>query len=231
MATPVGVLISLRLVRRSVTRWRELLGAVLLVSAVPSLMILANGGSHFVLADSDIDLAGLRAYGNLVVIVVALGAWAYAVAAPIFASARAEEFELGERVMTLALMRDAERWGIVIAATVLSIGTGVSIALEAASDQLGGAGVDAFDDLTLISIPVVLSALILIVHRWAVAAMAEIHVSVDTRLQQLVEPYRSNGVGRMAAAPLADGGWMFRFVLMMPAIAACLGVALYHLLA
>jgi len=228
IAAPVGVLIAVRLMRRSVTRWKELIAAALMVSAVPSLMILANGGSHFVLADSDIDLARLRAYGNLSGIVVALAAWAYAVGAPIFARARADDHELGKRVLHLALMRDAERWGIIIGAVILSIGTSVSVALEAAADQVGGVG-DGFDELTLISIPVVLSALIFIVHRWAVASMAEMHVSIDARLQNLVEPYKSHGVGKMAAAPLADGGWMFRLILATPAIVACAGVALFHL--
>ena len=38
------------------------------------------------------------------------------------------------------------------------------------------------------------------------------------------EPYASNATGRLAAEPLADGGWGFRLVLALPAIVAVVGV-------
>ncbi len=236
VAAPVGVLITRRLITHSVTRWKELLVAALMVAAVPVLMILSSGGSHLILAETDLSSGEIRAYGNLVAISLALAAWAYGIGAPMFAAPRADDHELGKRVMHLALMRDAERWGIIIAATILSIGTGVSVALAAAGDQWETAnGVASelrehdVDELTLISLPLVMTALLLVGHRWAVSAMAETHVTIDRRLQVLAEPYRSHGVGRMAAAPFADGGWAFRILLAMPVVVATVGVLILRL--
>jgi len=235
VAAPMGALISVRIARRSINRWKEMLAAAAMVAAVPILMILSTGGSHLILNEesSRISHGELRAFGNLLAISIALGTWAYAIGAPIFSEAKAPAHQLGDRVMHLALMRDGERWAIIIASTVLSIGTAVGVALAAAAVQSGavvdGAAAD-FDELQLIALPVVLSALIVVGHRWAVASMAEVHVNIDTALQKLADPYRSHGVGKMAAAPFADGGWAFRFVLMMPVIVALAGIGLYHLL-
>jgi len=227
IAAPVGVLISLRLMRKSTTRWREMIPAGLLVASVPALMIFSSGGGHLELSKNDLSYGELRAFGNLALIVLALAAWAYAVGAPIYATAKAGTHELGERVMQLAMLRDAERWGVIIAATILSIGTGVSVSIAAAVDQKA-VDEQVFNATSVIAVPIVLSAVILVVHRWAVSAMAETHVKISAELDGLAEPYKSNGIGRMAAAPFADGGLAFRFIMSMPAIVAIVGVVIYE---
>ncbi|MDG2025668.1 MAG: hypothetical protein P8J50_01010 [Acidimicrobiales bacterium] len=63
-------------------------------------------------------------------------------------------------------------------------------------------------------------------ERWAITAMAETHAAILRHTAGLAEPYASHATGRMAAEPLADGGWGFRIALAMPAIVAVAGVAL-----
>ncbi|MEM7139482.1 MAG: toll/interleukin-1 receptor domain-containing protein [Actinomycetota bacterium] len=228
---PVGILISWRIVRQSYVDWRNLAIGALVVTAVPALMTVLTGSSHGILreASSAIDLGAARSWGNLGAIVVTLACWVIPAGAGMYARPRVGEHEIGGRVAHLAVLRDAERWTILVAAGILTMGTAVGIALEVVQEDFqceAGACGPLMDQAALVAVALILSAVVIMVHRWAITAMAETQAAISRAAAGLPEPYASHATGQLAAEPLADGGWGFRIALAMPAIVAIAGVVL-----
>ncbi|GJM39156.1 MAG: hypothetical protein DHS20C19_25230 [Acidimicrobiales bacterium] len=220
---PVGALLSYRIVRQSRVRWRDLALGALIAGAVPALVLTLTSSSHVILGDEATALpyGTWRAAGNVAAIVLTLACWVLPAGSGIYAEPDVQPHEIGRRVAHLAVLRDAERWAILVATGILTIGTTVSISLEAARAQSSTHDLSAVD---IIAVPLILSAVIVLLHRWALTAMAETQAAIEREAATIVEPYATNATGRLAAEPLADGGWGFRLVLALPVIAAVVGV-------
>jgi len=148
---------------------------------------------------------------------------------PPFAGVKAHE--LGERVLTIAIQRDAERWGILIISGILTLGSGVAVALAAAADQVdsGSAAYQSFGARPLIALPLMLSAVLVIVHRWGAGKLSDGHEALTADLEVLPPRYRRHATPRLVASALTDQGWGFRFARALPAIIAVIGVLAFEL--
>lgn len=224
-AIPVGALLSWRIATQSDIRWRDLAIGGAVVGAVPALIITLTSSSHIILGyeETALPYGSWRAATNIAAIVVTLACWVIPAGAGIYSSPRVAGHEVGRRVAHLAVLRDAERWAILIASGILTIGTTVSISLEAARQQSSAHDISEID---VLAVPLILTAVIVTVHRWALTAMAETQATIVRDSAGIPEPYASNATGQLVAEPLADGGWGFRAVLSLPVIAAAAGIVI-----
>jgi len=200
-----------------------------------ALVFAAVGGVAIVLAMStqvgDLLRADEPPIGELGARLALMGAlafigsapWGACLVAPLRSTARAGEEEIGRRLQTLALLRDAERWGAISVAAVLTVATASFTALIAAGDRAGD--LTSFEPVPNLGFATIISLLLILAHTASITRLRDQQEALERSLAGLPPRYRANALPRLVATTFDDGGWGFRILLALPAAVAVVATA------
>lgn len=217
-----GVAILARLVRYVRVDWARYVLLFSGICGVSIVLVTSTQIGDLILADEP-PIADLGA--RLAVIGAASliwnAPWGVCLAAPLSSTPRAADEDVGRRVQTLALMRDAERWGAISIAAVLTISTANGSVLVGAAHESGDLA--SFELLRNIGFAAITSLLLVLVHSAAITRLRDQQASLARSLADLPPRYRANALPRLVATTFDDGGWGFRILLALPAAVAIVG--------
>jgi len=222
----VGGVLAYRLHRVNSHEWVPLIGIAAFVGTTLLLLTVSARSGHYALTDApSLPHAQLRFWTNvglaLLGAIVAAG-----VVSPFFGTPRARPNSLAERVTTLGIARDAERWGAVLLSIQFSLIAAAGAAVLAALDQAAVA--DTVGPLPNITFALVFSAVLLIAHTGAVNKLNDRQAELERDLDVVPPRYRAHATPRLVATGLGAGSWSFRTMLAMPLIVT-LGAAALEL--
>lgn len=217
-----GVAVLARLTRFVVIDWTKI-GLLFAATGGIALVLVLSSQTGDLLRAEPAPLPGLaaRAAVSSALALAAIAPWAVCLVAPFGSRPRAEDHEIGRRVQTLALLRDAERWGVISGATILTISGAAGLALLGAAYQADL--LPNFETVPNIGFAALESLLLGLAHIAAITRLRDQQVTVVRSLEGLPPRYRSNALPRLAARSLDDGGWAFRALLFLPALVATVG--------
>lgn len=222
----VGAVLARRLVRVSAVEWRRLAGYVVLTGSAVALVVAAARVGYVAFPDIPaLPHPELRAVASFAGMAFGSAGLILCVGIPICSLARAEDGDLAGQVAALAIARDAERWGAGMLSCLFAIGATSGSALVLAFAQS-----DADDSATSavggVAFTFVFSAMLLAIHRLAVAELTRRREAIEVGLADLPPRYRANAEPRLQARAFDEGGWGFRLFLALPLMFALVGWAL-----
>ena len=214
-----GFAVARRLLAHVDVGWSRVVPTFVAAAGMAAVMVYVAPSGHLYLDESpSIPYGAWRGWSNFVASVLAVAPWALCMAAPMFGEVRAADHELGRRIQVLALMRDAERWGAISIASILTLGTVVDAAMVAAGLQSGE--VDRFEPVPLIGFAALVSLVVMFAHAAVITRLRDRQAELERPLASLPPRYRANALPRLVATTFDDGGWGFRAVLAAPMIVA-----------
>lgn len=217
-----GAAVATRLLRDVEIDRRKAGIAFVAAVGMAAVMIVSAPSGHLYLTQSpSIPNGGVRGWANFTLSAIGVLPWAICLVAPLIGAFRAPPHAIGRRVRTLALLRDAERWGAVSIAAVLALGTGAGAALVAASLQAGE--VDELEWVPLVGFATLVTLFVISAHAAAITRLRDQQTELEKSLAELPPRYRANALPRLVANAFGDGGWGFRIVLATPMIVAVAG--------
>ena len=143
---------------------------------------------------------------------------------PLFSRPRASEHDIAERVRTLGIERDAERWAAIIVSVEFALVSLAGAAILAALDQADAA--DTVGPLPNITFAFVFSVVLLILHNAASARLDERQAAIERALTDVPPVYRQNATPRLVASAFEHNGWLFRATLALPLIVTLIAAAI-----
>jgi hypothetical protein len=144
--------------------------------------------------------------------------WVGCLLSPLYSAPRAGDEEIGRRVQTLALVRDAERWGAVSIAALMTLSVAASLLGIGAAYHAGE--LTSFEPISNIGFAAVSSLIVIIGHSAAITRLRDQQAVLEGSLADLPPRYRANALPRLIATTFDDGGWGFRALLALPAVVA-----------
>ncbi len=219
----VGLVIAHRLVTVMSHRWHQMVAVIaVVVVTIVSITISIPGGVYgFASADSLVG-GDARFWSGVLGTCVPIVIWAFAGLSVRFGEPRAPAHQVGLRVRTLGIVRDAERWAVLcltgISFLVASGSALVAVAIRDAGEE--GAGSNPVPNLAHALFLVVL---VFALHLATVPKLRGLQSEIERELVGLPQRYRDHAAPRLVAATFDDGGWGFRIVLGLPVLAAVIG--------
>ncbi len=214
-----GVALLVRLTRYVRFDWVRYALFLAAGGAVGSVLVMSSQAGDLLFADSPpVPDQGVRVALIGVWTIVGMAPWVGCFLAPMYSAPRAGDAEIGRRVQTLALVRDAERWGAISIATLLAISVAASLLAVGAAHHAGD--LSSFEPISNIGFAAVFSLIVIIGHSAAVTRLRDQQAVLERSLADLPPRYRANALPRLIATSFDDGGWGFRILLALPAVAA-----------
>ncbi len=222
--TVVGLVMVRRLAVVVAHRWAPIatIVGVALISIVLITISMPDGLYGIVSAETIAD-GRTRFWSGLIGTCVPVAVWAVGGLSPRFGVPRAAPYRIAERVRTLGIVRDAERWAVVcltgVTTFVAANSAFMALALQQAADET---------DIDPSPIPNIAHSLFLVVltvslHLTSVPKLRQMQVDIERELEGLPPRYRENAAPRLIATTFDDGGWGFRLVLVLPVVVAIVG--------
>lgn len=219
----VGRVLVRRLRRIARFRWRQLNAMAIVVAVITMLAIVSFEGGQLSSPEPPISDPA-RNWVALVLGVVLVLPWPVAMNAPAMSDPIAPRAALAERARYLGTAQDAERWGAIMLSVIVTFGIAIMTAMTRATDEaaarLGSDLADVYQPALLVTFAAIISAMLIGLHMWNLARLAELRVALDADLAGLPLRYRKNAEPLMVASSLNEGGLAFRAFLALPAVAA-----------
>jgi hypothetical protein len=214
-----GVAMLLRLTGYVRLDWVRLALTGCAIFGIALVMALSSQGGDLIRAGEEpIPDLGARIALNGALALIGLAAWAGCLLAPLLSVPRADDEQIGRRVQTLALMRDAERWGAISVAAVLTLLSMNGLALVGAAYH--ARDLASFEPIPNLGFAAMTSLLLILAHTVAITRLRDQQEALDRSLAELPPRYRANALPRLVATTFDDGGWGFRILLALPVAAA-----------
>ena len=211
-----GVVLGIRLHRVNEHRWWAVAGTLGFISSMLLILSLSSRSGHYALTEANSMTApGWRFIGNIAL--VAFGAtMSMGILSGMFASPRAPDHLVAERVRTLGIARDAERWGAMVISIEFALVSLAGATILAALDQSDAA--DTVGPMPNIAFALVFFVVLLLTHNAASARLDEEQANIERALEDVPPRYRRHATPRLMAPGLAHNGWQFRAILALPLI-------------
>ena len=211
-----GIVLGWRLHRVAMHRWWPIAGTVAFIACMLLILSLSSRSGHFALTEANSMTApGWRFAGNVALVV--LGATMSAgILSAMFASPRAPEHLVADRVRTLGIARDAERWGAIVISIEFALISLAGAAILAALDQSNAA--ETVGPLPNIAFALVFFVVLLLTHNAASARLDDEQASIERALADVPPRYRRHATPRLIAPGLEHNSWRFRTIIALPLI-------------